>query len=176
MAYSDKINDPSLNKYLKNTNNYKFIFSFGLAFIAVVGFYLYGEFGDDMDNPEALSVGLVIGGMFFLIGLFSVFSGRRKASWDGMVVEKKILDQKNKRLFIVYIENANNQRHEMVAEDDDTLYNYYKIGDKVRYHGKLKTFEKFDKSNDGLIFCNACAFMNTKEDDVCVNCGCVLLK
>ena len=175
MAYSEKINDPSFDKYLKNTKNYKFIFSFALTFIAIVGFFLYGEFGDDMDNPEALYVGLGIGGMFFLIGLYSALSGRKEPTWDGMVVEKKILNKKGKRVFTVYIEKENLQRHEIASEDDDTLYNYYKIGEKVRYHGKLRTFEKFDKSKDDIIFCNACAFMNYKDAEVCDNCKCVLL-
>jgi hypothetical protein len=176
MAYSLKIHDPLFDTYLKNTKNYRYQFAFALALIAVVGFYLYGEFSDEMDNPEARNIGFVIGGMFLLIGLFSVFSLKKEADWDGEIVEKKIVNEKNNTYFIVCIEGGNNKYHEIKSENDATLYDYYKIGEKVRYHGKLKTFEKFDKSNDTIIFCNACAFMHDISEHVCRNCGCPLLK
>jgi hypothetical protein len=67
-------------------------------------------------------------------------------------------------------------RHELRAENDSTVYEYYKLGEKVRYHGKLKTFEKFDKSNDDIIFCNACSFLHEISEETCRNCGCPLLK
>ena len=176
MAYSNKINDPCFKKHLKNTRNYNFIFSFALGLIALTGFYLYGEFSNDMDNPQALYVGMVIGGMFFMIGIYSAFSGGRKPTWDGIVIEKKIISKADKMLYNVYIEKENKKIHELVSEDDNIYYEYYKIGDKVRYHGKLGTLEKFDKTNDKIIFCNACAFMNYIEMDKCALCGCVLLK
>lgn len=53
------------------------------------------------------------------------------------------------------------------AEDDITRYQYYQIGDKVRYHKGLNTFEKYDKSKDGIIFCNACASLNDIRNDYC---------
>ena len=88
MAYSLKIHDPAFAKYLKNTKDYRFQFAFVLAIIAVVGFYIYGEVSDEMDNPEALYIGLGIGGMFFLIGVFSALSVNKVPSWDGEVVER----------------------------------------------------------------------------------------
>lgn len=176
MAYSLKIHDPLFDNYLKNTKDYRYQFGFALAIIAVIGFYLYGELSDEMDNPEALHIGLGIGGMFFLIGLYSAFSGKKESTWDGEVVEKEILEKENKTEFIVYFEDQKNIRHEIRSENDATLYDYYKIGEKVRYHGKLKTYEKFDKSHDEIIFCNACSFMHEIDEHVCRNCGCPLLK
>jgi hypothetical protein len=176
MAYSSKIKDPKFDRYLKNARNYRYQFAFGLAVIAVIGFFLYGEFSDEMDNPEALYIGLVIGGMFLLIGLYSVFSLRPKLDWDGEVTEKEILEKDGKSIFIVYIEDSRGMRHELRAENDSTVYEYYKLGEKVRYHGKLKTFEKFDKSNDDIIFCNACSFLHEISEETCRNCGCPLLK
>ncbi|MDG1279059.1 MAG: hypothetical protein P8O16_17400 [Algoriphagus sp.] len=176
MAYSSKIKDPKFDQYLKNTRNYRYQFAFGLGVIAVIGFFLYGEFSDEMDNPEALYIGLVIGGMFLLIGLYSVFSLRPKLDWDGEVAEKEILEKDGKSIFLVYIEDSRGMRHELRAENDPTVYEYYKLGEKVRYHGKLKTFEKFDKSNDDIIFCNACSFLHEISEETCRNCGCPLLK
>ncbi len=90
MAYSDKINDPAFNRYLKNTSNYRLQFSLVLAFAAIAGFFLYGHLSDEMDNPEALYIGLAIGGMFFLIGFFSARSVKPAVTWDGVVTGKKI--------------------------------------------------------------------------------------
>jgi peptidoglycan/LPS O-acetylase OafA/YrhL len=77
MSYSNKISDPRFDKYIKNTRDYRYQFGFILAIVAVVGFYLYGKFSDEMDNPEALYIGLTIGAMFFLIGLYAAFSGKK---------------------------------------------------------------------------------------------------
>ena len=176
MAYSLKIHDPAFDRFIKNTRDYRYQFAFGLAIVAIIGFYLYGEFSDEMDNPEALYIGLGIGGMFFLIGLFSAFSGKKEPTWDGEVVEKEILEVKGKSVFVIYIEDAYKKRHGIRSENDATLYDYYRIGEKVRYHGKLKTYEKFDKSGDDIIFCNACSFMHDIEEHICRNCGCPLLK
>ena len=176
MAYSSKINDPSFNKYLNHTKNYRWQFGFALAIIAVIGFYLYGSFSEEINNPEALYIGLGIGGMFLLIGIFSAFSGKKERTWDGEVVDKGKIKQKNKIIFIVYIRDSRQQIHQIRSENDTTLYDYYKIGEKVRYHGKLKTYEKYDKSRDDIIFCNACSFMHEIEEHICRNCGCPLLK
>ncbi len=177
MSYSQKISDPRFDQYLKNTRDYRYQFGFILTIVAVVGFYIYGETSSDMDNPEALHIGLGIGGMFFLIGLYAAFSGKKNApTWDGEVVEKEIVKKNGRTYFVVYFEDEKGNRHEISAEKDPTLYDYYKIGEKVRYHGKLKSYEKFDKSHDDIIFCNACAFMHDMEEHICQNCGCPLLK
>ena len=62
------------------------------------------------------------------------------------------------------------------AENDDTVFNYFKIGDKVRHHGGLNSIEKFDKTGDKIIFCSSCAYLNDVRDDLCVKCKCLLLK
>lgn len=176
MAYSERINDPAFERYLKNTSNYRLQFSFLLAFAAIAGFFLYGHFGDDLDNPEALYIGLVIGGMFVLIGFFSALSVKPEKNWDGVVSGKKIRQVKGKLEYMVMITDGNEHTHEIKSDNDPTLYDYYHEGEKVRFHGRLHSFEKFDKSKDEIIFCNACSFMHDIRDDFCRNCGCPLLK
>lgn len=90
MGYSSKINDPAFKKYLNNTRCWSFMFSIILAFIAVVGFYIYGEISDEMYNPEALYIGLGIGAMFLLIALFGIVGRKRTKTWDGVVVNKTV--------------------------------------------------------------------------------------
>lgn len=176
MAYSSKINDPAFDKYRTNTRNYRLQFSLVLAVAAVAGFFLYGHFSDEMDNPEALYIGLAIGGMFFLIGLYSALSGRSSLTWDGKVTGKKIRRVGGKLEYVVTISDGKGHIHEVKTENDKTLYDYYSEGEKVRFHGRLHSFEKYDKSKDEIIFCNACAFMHEISDDFCRNCGCPLLK
>ncbi len=186
MAYSNKIHDQAFDKYLQNSKNWKFQFSLILAALAIIGFWMYGAFSDEMDNPEAIQIGLVIALMFILIGFFSGRSKSGTRDWDGVVIDKKIKktykDTKfqgskvERYSFTVFIKSETGKIHDIWTENDDTVYNYYKIGDKVRYHSRLKSYEKFDKSGDKIIFCSACAFMHDIEEDVCRNCGCPLLK
>jgi hypothetical protein len=186
MAYSNKIHDQSFDKYLVNTKNWKFQFSLIIAAMVIVGFFLYGALSNEMDNPEALQIGMGIGLMFIIIGFISGKTRSGNRTWDGVVIDKKIkktykdigdLGSKAERYsFSVFIKSENGKVREIWSENDDTVYKYYKIGDKVRYHGRLKSYEKFDKSDDTIIFCNACAFLHDIDEDVCRNCGCPLLK
>lgn len=186
MAYSRKIDDPAFDRFRRNSQNYSFLFSVGLAFLAIAGFYIYGESGSDMENPEALRIGATIGGMFMLIGIFSARSKKVRPSWDGVISDKKIKEVKKdigdgrndalRLVYTVFIKGDYGKTAEIRSEDDDTVYNYYNKGDKVRYHGALNSYEKYDKSGDNIIFCNACAFLHDIGEDVCLNCGCPLLK
>lgn len=176
MSYSEKITDPRFDKLIKNSRNYSFQFGSTLAFVAIFGFYLYGEINNEMNNPEAFYIGLEIGAMFFLIGIYSAFSSRRKPDFDAKVIEKKVVKTNDKTYFVIYFEDTKGKKYETRSEDDATLYKYYQIDEKVRYHGKLKTYEKFDKSHDDIIFCNGCSYIHDIHEDVCGNCGCPLLK
>ena len=161
------------------------IFSLILASFAAAGFFIYGETSSEMNNPQALYVGLGIGSMFVIIAVFQIISRKTSKDWDGSVIDKKIekKTRKNKLgeiedfvLFTIIIRSYNGKIHEICDENDDTVYNYYKIGDKVRHHRGLNALEKFDKSKDTIIFCNACASLNDIEDDYCHRCKCPLLK
>ena len=188
IGYSDRINDPAFARYMRNSKVWSFSFAAVLALIAIVGFYIYGESSPEMDNPEALYIGLGIGGMFLAIALFQSI-GRRSTTWDGVVVDKQIEEKRRKRhsgdndyyweqytLFTVIIKRDDGKIYTKSAEDDDTVFNYYQIGDKVRHHGGLNSIEKYDKSGDDIIFCNACASLNDIKDDYCLRCKCPLLK
>lgn len=189
IGYSSKINDPAFAKYLKNTNKWSLYFSFILAVIAIAGFFIYGETSSEMDNPEALYIGLFIGGMFIMIALFQIMNRKKSKTWDGIVVDKKIENKRRKRnttdddyyweeytVFTVFIRSDSGKMHEIRVENDDTVFNYYQIGNRVRHHGGLNSYEKYDKSKDTIIFCNACASLNDINDDYCHRCNVPLLK
>jgi len=186
IGYSEKINDPAMTRYVRNTNRWSAIFALIIAVAAVVGFYIAGETGSDMENPEALYIGLSVGSMFLLIALFQIVGRKKSTTWDGTVVEKKVVIKsrrskdddflKDYTVFTIYIRNEAGKNYSISAEDDDTQYNYYQIGDKVRHHKGLNSYEKYDKSKDSIIFCNACASLNDIKDDFCFRCKCPLLK
>jgi len=79
-------------------------------------------------------------------------------------------------VFSVLIRSEDGKVHSLKVEDDDTVYNYFQIGDQVRHHKGLNSYEKFDKSKDDIIFCNACATLHDIQEEYCLRCGCPLLK
>ncbi len=189
VGYSEKINDPAFSRYVASTKRYAWIFAWIMAALFIVGFLIYGAVSDEMDNPQALFIGLGLGAMMLVIAFFTNLSRSRGRTWDGVVTGHRIDEKERKnyrtdedytiqkyQVYRVIITEEGGKRHEITAEDDDTLYRYYREGDKVRHHGKLNTYEKYDKSNDEIIFCNACATLNDIRDDVCARCRCPLLK
>lgn len=185
-GFSSRIDDPAMAKYVKDSNMWSALFSLILAVAAVTGFFIYGETSSDMDNPDSLYIGLTIGAMFMLIALFQVAGRNKSKTWDGTVVDKKIKKRrrhdKYQNCWLDYLEYTvniqadNGKMHTLRADDDATVYNYYKIGDRVRHHKGLNSYEKQDKSGDSIIFCNACATLNDINEDYCFRCQCPLLK
>lgn len=192
IGYSSRIKDPVFAQYVKNNNRWSAIFSTILAAAAVIGFFIYGETSSEMENPQALYIGFGIGGMFMLVALLQIFSRKRSKTWDGIVVDKTV-KKKNRRqstgssdndYYIHYYteygvivrEDRKGKIYRMTTEDDDTVFNYYQIGDRLRHHAGLNSYEKYDKSKDSIIFCNACGTLCDIKDDHCFRCKCPLLK
>jgi hypothetical protein len=189
MGFSQRINDPALRGYVKNANRYAAIFSIVIALIAVVSFYIAGERGvEGMSNPESLYIGFGIGGMFIVIALFQILGRKRSKTWDGRVIHKHIQRRQKKVQsgddtrrqevldFNVIIESDRGKKHTISTTNDDTVYNYYTVGDRVRHHGGLNSYEKYDKTKDRIIFCSACATLCDIKENTCPRCKCPLLK
>lgn len=188
IGYSDRINDPAFARYRRHSIAWSFIFASVLAVIVIVSFYIYGETSYEMDNPQALYIGLGIGGMFLSIALLQTISRMSDSTYDAVLVDKKIEKKKRRTksgddyyiekytLYTLTFKTDKGKIKTISVDDDDTQYNYYKIGDKVRHHKGLNSFEKYDKSGDSIIFCNACASLNDINDDKCYRCSCPLLK
>lgn len=181
IEFSPKINDPAFARYVKHTNLWSAIFAGVLAVVAVIGFTVYGEIGSEMENPEAMFIGFVIGGMFLSIALLQILGRKRSKTWDGTVVDKEINYGRDKNgrdytEYVVVVEDERGKKYCSIVKNDDTRYNYFQIGDRVRHHAGLGTYEKYDKSQDRVIFCNACGDIWDIEEDVCSRCKCPLLK
>ncbi|MDD3890404.1 MAG: zinc ribbon domain-containing protein, partial [Syntrophomonadaceae bacterium] len=96
IGFSSRINDPAFARYVKNKKRWALLFASILALIVIVAFFIYGQTSSEMDNPQALFIGLGIGGMFITIALLACISINRSTTWDGIVVDKKI-EQKKRR-------------------------------------------------------------------------------
>lgn len=189
IGFSERINDPAFASYQRQGTAWSFIFAGILAVIAVVGFYIYGETSSEMDNPQALYIGLGIAGMFMTIAILATLSRLTTKQWDGVVIDKK-KEKKTRRnknsdggyylerytLYTIVFKTDQGKIINKFMEDDNAIFNYFQIGDRVRHHKGLGTLEKYDKSKDSIIFCNACSTLNDINDDKCYRCSCPLLK
>lgn len=185
IGFSPKINDPAFAGYVKHSNQWSSLFSIIIAAAAIIGFYIYGEKGSEMDNPEALYIGFVIGGMFLLIALGQILRRISSKTWDGQVIDKKSFSARDidddgistsHMQYTIFIRRDDGKIIKLRSRDLPGMFDYFNIGDRVRHHGKLKTFEKYDKSHDAIIFCNACGSQNDIANDKCRRCKCPLLK
>ena len=170
-GFSHRINDPAFARYIKSSNRWS------------AGFYIYGEISSEMDNPEALYIGFGIGGMFVTIALLQILGRKRSKTWDGTVENKKIKrkthhDEHSVDEYLEYsviVRGDNGKKHVIKTRSSD-IYHYFRIGDRVRHHAGLKTLEKYDKTGDQLIPCNACGALCNIREDACRHCKCPLLK
>lgn len=189
VGFSPRINDPAFARYIKQSNWWSAVFAAVLALAAIVGFTIAGERGvEGMSNPQSLYIGLGVGGMFIIIALFQIIGRARSKTWDGTVADKTITKKRRQvgddddSRWEDYLEYAvivmadSGKTHRLTAENDDTTYNYYRVGDRVRHHAGLRSYEKYDKRGDTIIFCLACGSLNDIERDVCSRCKCPLPK
>lgn len=189
-GFSDRIHDPAFKKYTRDSNRWSAYFAVGLAVIAVAGFTIAGEMRlEGMENPESLYIGLGVGGMFISIALFQIMGRKRSKTWDGVVADKKVREKQSRQKdsggyvtvfhdteYRVDIKDDRGKIHSRTTMNNDIEYNYFQIGDRVRHHGGLNSYEKYDKSGDSIIFCNACGSLWDITEDRCPRCGCPLLK
>lgn len=188
IGWSKKSNHPSFKKYKKNDRKYSLIWLVGISILVPSLLLLTGEI--EFDSEGIMVMGGVIG-VFWLTGLAFLFKkGKNKASWDGVVEDKKILQKTRRRKdregrnykesyteYIVYIRKNNKEIFELTREDS-VKYDYFNPGDHVHYHGEgeLNYIEKYDKSLDTIIFCASCGDVMDIRDNYCQRCGAILLK
>lgn len=189
VGFSPRINDPAFAKFIKNSNRYALIFAGILFVIAVVGFTIYGQTSSDMSNPQAFFIGLGVGTMFVVIAFFQVIGKKGSKTWEGQVVDKTAQKKIRKQNsgdddviktkvteFTVIIREDSGKTHRVSVDNNDTFYNYVQVGDRMRFHGGLNTYEKYDKSRDSIVFCNACGKKHDITAETCKWCKCPLLK
>ncbi len=188
IGWSNNTDHPCFKEYLKNSRKYGLIWLIGISILVPGALILTGEIG--FDSEGIMVIGGVIG-VFWIIGLLFLFKNRGdKTDWDGIVEYKKTFQKTRSRKdrqgrvyeesyaeYIVYIRKESKGIFELKGEDN-IQYDYFTIGDQVRYHGDkwLNYIEKYDKSLDTTIFCASCRDIRDIRDNYCERCGSILLK
>lgn len=189
VGFSSRVEDPMFFKYVEHPRKWATILALVLGAAAVGGFYAAGEVGTiGLKNPQSLFVGLVVGAMFVSIALFHSLGRGGPETWDGSVQKKTVVVKRQLRYAGIFdLKTVEYQEYKIeILRDDGKRYirksrngfdfEYYQIGDRVRYHRKLGSLEKYDKSKDSIIPCNACGMINKISRENCGACGCPLLK
>ncbi len=148
-----------------------------------VVFLIAGLFSDEVPLNEGLIIGSGLGLLLLAINLWRI-SGTNRPAWDGEVIKKlqkkrwkndKDGTSQSYNEYIVLIRTEAGKKKRIVERQGD-MYDYLDVGDRVRYHPALETYEKFDKSKDTYIYCNICRLRNSIRNDRCDRCKNLLFK
>ena len=185
LGYSSRISDPAFAKYVKNANKYTLIISIIIGVCIIIGFYIIGNRRiAGMSNPLSFILGIIMGLLLIILALAQVIGRKRSKTWDGIVEDKKVKQKKERNQdftskyleYLIIIRDNDRKKHIYKFKNNEHLYNYFNIGDKVRHHARLNSYEKYDKTNDSIIPCNACGNICDMNDEYCNRCKCPLLK
>jgi hypothetical protein len=191
VGFSQRINDPAFEKLQKTGIRKNLIIGLITSVVLFLLVQIFPFFMANFTHLTALIVGCILGG----IGLIStLISSAKRASakpWDGEVVDKAITkhgsrDQEGYSVthfaHTITFKLADGGRKKMKKRlDTDKLgawdmMTYLNIGDRVRYHGTLDYFEKYDKSRDTEVPCAGCRRNIDIRLDNCPNCQVPVIK
>ncbi len=157
-----------------------------LMLLFPIGFLLAGLFVDEMPLNEAMIIGVGLGVVMLVINLVRI-KGMKRPVWEGVVTDKF---QKERRRhnrgddsfayyteFTVAIKTTAGKAKRIIERDSQRhMYDYLAVGDRVRYYPAFESYEKYDKSQDRIIYCNVCRMMNPIANDRCKRCNNLLFK
>lgn len=177
IGWSESADDAKFSRYQKNSRIYILIFTICLILASIAGMILTGEVALE---GEGLVVISVVSLLFLLIAWSSIGQTKRQGKeWYGTVIEKQgdsrsPYDHGEPTLVILSDEGETIR----LPMRSPLQFDHYKVGDKIRRHNRpdLRAIEKFDKSQDEILFCPACAGLNDTRDNFCRACGTPLLK
>ncbi len=191
IGYSNAINDSRFKSKKSSQGCAAFIFSLIIIPMPFIGFVCYSKFWDGMPFDEALKIGAGVSGIFLLFYLFLWLKKLFSSDWEGVVVglaEEEHVYHRNRAnstytdrneyyyLYVVKIQTTSGKIKRIENKYQNSYYyNYFKPGDKVKYHHDIDYYEKYDKTNDTHVLCPFCARVNPITDDVC-KCGAPILK
>ena len=191
VGFSSRIHDLSFIK-LKRARVLKGLIIWLIALpVVILVFQIIPFFVDGLTRPSALVISCLVIVLGLLCALISSAKRALARTWEGTVVDKKITkrtvsDQDGNRSTYYYhtilFELVSGRRKKMrkrrysAAPNAWDMMVYLNEGDKVRYHGKLDYYEKYDKSHDVEIPCAKChKFVDIHLDD-CPHCHVPVIK
>lgn len=185
VGWSRVADAPEMLETIQRNRRTSIIWTWVFSLLFPVGFLIAGLFGDEMPLNEALMVGFGLGLFILAINLWR-FANTKRRAWDGVVVKKmekrhyKRHDDGSSQAYMEYIvlvETEQSKTKRIVERKRGRdMYDYLVVGDRVRYHPALETYEKYDKSKDEVIYCNVCRGRNPISKDRCDRCNNLLFK
>lgn len=191
VGWSMHYKDPEIMAVVKKKNKAVVSYAWALVLVFPIGFLIAGLFIKTIPLAVALIIGVVLGLLMVVINLLYLKT-RRNQIWEGVITEKyqreKNEDDDSKddsdnddsdsddTDYVLVVEKTNGQKHAMIYHNRREMYDYFQIGDRVRYYVGLSTYEKYDKSGDRIIYCNVCSAENPISNDRCEGCNNLLFK
>lgn len=187
VGFSDRCNSPEILAAAQKNKKSSIGCMWILFFVPLIGFPVAGLLMDDFPFGESLVIGVGISLVMLVVNLLTLRK-TNQPMWEGVVVNKYSKEKSehrggkddNWRTYTEYntIINTDAGKKKTIVEKDSNrhMYDYLDIGDKVRFHPKFGTYEKYDKSKDRIIYCNVCSMMNPIQNDRCKRCNNLLFK
>ncbi|MCK9287834.1 MAG: hypothetical protein M0P29_09760 [Sphaerochaetaceae bacterium] len=187
VGFSDRYNCPEILAAAQKNKKFSIGCMWILVFVPLIGFPVAGLLMDDFPFGESIIIGM---GIALVMLVFNLLALRRtkQPMWEGVVVNKYSKEKSehrggeddNYRTYTEYttIINTDTGKKKTIVEKDSgrDMYDYLSVGDRVRFHPRFGTYEKYDKSKDRIIYCNVCSMMNPIQNDRCKRCNNLLFK
>ncbi|MDX9888740.1 MAG: zinc ribbon domain-containing protein [Anaerovoracaceae bacterium] len=187
VGFSDRYNCPEILAAAQKNKKSSIGCMWILVFVPLIGFPIAGLLMEDFPFGESLVIGIGIALVMLAVNLLALRKARQPM-WEGVVVNKYSKEKSehrggeddNHRTYTEYttIINTDAGKKKTIVEKDSGrhMYDYLSVGDRVRFHPRFGTYEKYDKSKDRIIYCNVCSMMNPIQNDRCKRCNNLLFK
>lgn len=187
VGFSDRYNCPEILAAAQKNKKSSIGCMWILVFVPLIGFPIAGLLMEDFPFAESLVIGIGIALVMLAVNLLALRKARQPM-WEGVVVNKYSKEKSehrggeddNHRTYTEYttIINTDAGKKKTIVEKDSGrhMYDYLSVGDRVRFHPRFGTYEKYDKSKDRIIYCNVCSMMNPIQNDRCKRCNNLLFK
>lgn len=183
VGFSDRCNSPEILAAAQKNKKSSISCMWILVFVPLIGFPVAGLLMDDFPFGESLVIGVGIALIMLVVNLLALRK-TKQPMWEGVVVNKYSKERYEHRdrleTYTEYntIINTDAGKKKTIVEKDSRrdMYDYLSVGDRVRFHPRFGTYEKYDKSKDRIIYCNVCSMMNPIQNDRCKRCNNLLFK
>ena len=183
IGFSDRCNLPEILAAAQENKKFAIGCMWVLFFVPLIGFPIAGLLMDDFPLGESLVIGVGIA-LIMLVGNLLAMRRTKKPMWEGVVVNQyskvKYKHRDSHETYTEYttvIRTESGKKKTIVERDSGRrMYDYLSVGDRVRFHPRFGTYEKYDKSGDLIIYCNVCTMMNPIHRDRCKRCNNLLFK
>lgn len=179
VGYSDDTEDPTFKKFKSKNKKAGVIILFIISIIIAI--VLLAQ------KAEPLLVGAVIVIIWIFDIIWFLVSSIPKKDWDGKVEKKRTYRKRVKstadddfdtyeNVYEIKFRTNDGKKKKLKDLRNSNRYNYFHEGERVRFIGRLKNYEKYDKSRDDVILCAGCNLLRDAREDYCGKCGCKILK